>query len=405
MNKNLFTNLFDPMAENTYLNAKEQDLAGTHTAQSETQAVKQKTVVVKLGTSVLTGGTLKLDRAHLVELVRQCAQLRRQGHKVIIVTSGAIAAGREHLGYPELPKTMASKQLLAAVGQSRLIQEWEHLFGIYGLHVGQMLLTRADLDDRERYLNARDMIVALLDNGIIPVVNENDAVATTEIKVGDNDNLSALVGILAGADKLLLLTDQPGLFTADPRNNPDAELIREVHTIDETLRKLAGGSVGGLGTGGMATKLQAADVARRAGIEVVIAAGSRPGVIADIVGDTSVGTRFLPLESPLESRKRWILAGPPPAGDIIIDTGAANAVQLRGSSLLSKGITLVKGSFERGAVVRIYSTEGALLARGICRYSSKDMTKIAGKHSQDIYQVLGYEYGPVAIHRDDLVVI
>ncbi|KMV31375.1 gamma-glutamyl kinase [Photobacterium swingsii] len=393
------------MAENTNLNAKEQDLAGTHTSQSETQVVKQKTVVVKLGTSVLTGGTLKLDRAHLVELVRQCAQLRRQGHKVIIVTSGAIAAGREHLGYPELPKTMASKQLLAAVGQSRLIQEWEHLFGIYGLHVGQMLLTRADLDDRERYLNARDMIVALLDNGIIPVVNENDAVATTEIKVGDNDNLSALVGILAGADKLLLLTDQPGLFTADPRNSPDAELIREVHTIDETLRKLAGGSVGGLGTGGMATKLQAADVARRAGIEVVIAAGSRPDVIADIVGDTSVGTRFLPLESPLESRKRWILAGPPPAGDIIIDVGAANAVQQRGSSLLSKGITQVKGSFERGAVVRIYSTEGALLARGICRYSSKDMTKIAGKHSQDIYHVLGYEYGPVAIHRDDLVVI
>ena len=393
------------MAEKTYLNAQEQDLAGTETTQSETQMVKQKTVVVKLGTSVLTGGTLKLDRAHMVELVRQCAQLRRQGHKVIIVTSGAIAAGREHLGYPELPKTMASKQLLAAVGQSRLIQEWEHLFAIYGLNVGQMLLTRADLDDRERYLNARDMIVALLDNGIIPVVNENDAVATTEIKVGDNDNLSALVGILAGADKLLLLTDQPGLFTADPRNNPDAELIREVHTIDETLRKLAGGSVGGLGTGGMATKLQAADVARRAGIEVVIAAGSRPDVIADIVGDESVGTRFLPLESPLESRKRWILAGPPPAGDIVIDQGAANAVQQRGSSLLSKGITSVKGEFDRGEVVRIYSTEGALLARGICRYSSKDMAKIAGKHSQDIHQVLGYEYGPVAIHRDDLVVI
>ncbi|NBI55848.1 glutamate 5-kinase [Photobacterium alginatilyticum] len=362
-------------------------------------------MVVKLGTSVLTGGTLQLDRAHMVELVRQCASLRRQGHKVIMVTSGAIAAGREHLGYPELPKTMASKQLLAAVGQSRLIQEWESLFGIYGLHVGQMLLTRADLDDRERYLNARDMIVALLDNGIIPVVNENDAVATTEIKVGDNDNLSALVGILASADKLLLLTDQPGLFTADPRNNPDAELIREVHTIDETLHKLAGGSVGGLGTGGMATKLQAADVARRAGIEVIIAAGSRPDVIADLVRGESVGTRFLPLESPLESRKRWILAGPPPAGDIVIDDGAAIAVQQRGSSLLSKGITEVKGQFERGEVTRIFNTKGVLLARGICRYSSKDMAKIAGKHSQDIYQVLGYEYGPVAVHRDDLVVI
>lgn len=370
----------------------------------QTPPIKQ-TIVVKLGTSVLTGGTLKLDRAHMVELVRQCAHLRRYGHKVIIVTSGAIAAGREHLDYPELPKTMASKQLLAAVGQSRLIQEWESLFGIYGLHVGQMLLTRADLDDRERYLNARDMLIALLDNGIIPVVNENDAVATTEIKVGDNDNLSALVGILGGADKLLLLTDQPGLFTADPRNNPDAELIREVHTIDETLRKLAGGSAGGLGTGGMATKLQAADVARRAGIEVIIAAGSRPDVISDLASGESVGTRFLPLDTPLESRKRWILAGPPPAGDIVIDAGAAKAVLERGSSLLSKGITEVKGIFERGEVARIFDTNGVFLARGICRYSSHDMAMIVGKHSQDIYKVLGYEYGPVAIHRDDLVVI
>lgn len=249
------------------------------------------------------------------------------------------------------------------------------------------------------------MLVALLDNGIIPVVNENDAVATTEIKVGDNDNLSALVGILAGADKLLLLTDQPGLFTADPRSNPDAELIREVHTIDETLRNIAGGSVGGLGTGGMATKLQAADVARRAGIEVVIAAGSRPDVIIDLARGESVGTRFLPLECPLESRKRWILAGPPPAGDIMIDDGAVVAVQERGSSLLPKGITGVKGEFERGEVVRIFNKAGVLLARGISRYSSTDMLKIAGKHSHDIHQILGYEYGHVAIHRDDLVVI
>ncbi|EAR56590.1 gamma-glutamyl kinase [Photobacterium sp. SKA34] len=384
------------MADTKNTNAREQDLAASAASQ---------TIVVKLGTSVLTGGTLKLDRAHMVELVRQCAMLRRQGHKIIIVTSGAIAAGREHLGYPELPKTMASKQLLAAVGQGRLIQEWESLFGIYGINIGQMLLTRADLHDRERYLNARDMLVALLDNGIVPVVNENDAVATTEIKVGDNDNLSALVGILGGADKLLLMTDQTGLFTADPRNNPDAELIREVHTIDETLRKLAGGTVGGLGTGGMATKLQAADVARRAGIEVIIAAGRRPDVIIDLAEGKSVGTRFLPLESPLESRKRWILAGPPPAGDIVIDDGAVIAVQQRGSSLLAKGITMVKGDFERGEVVRIFDKQNTLLARGICRYSSVDMAKIAGKHSQEIHLVLGYEYGHVAIHRDDMVVI
>lgn len=368
-------------------------------------AADRQTIVVKLGTSVLTGGSRKIDRAHLVELVRQCAMLIRQGHKVIIVTSGAIAAGREHLNYPELANTIANKQMLAAVGQSRLIQEWESMFAIYGINIGQMLLTRADLDDRERYLNARDMLQALLANNIVPVVNENDAVATAEIKVGDNDNLSALVAILAEADKLLLLTDQPGLFTADPRSNPDAELIREVHTIDETLHKLAGGSVSGLGTGGMATKLQAADVARRAGIEVTIAAGSRPEVIQHLVDGKEAGTRFLPLESPLESRKRWILAGPPPAGNIIIDDGAAKAVVERHSSLLSKGITGVEGHFDRGAVARICDQKGKLLARGICRYSSKDLSAIAGRHSQEIQDILGYAHGAVAVHCDDLVVI
>ena len=247
--------------------------------------LKPQTIVVKLGTSVLTGGTLEINKARMVDLVRQCAELKNQGHQIVIVSSGAIAAGREHLGYPALPNSMASKQLLAAVGQSRLIQVWESLFELYGIKIGQMLLTRADLKDRERFLNARDTINALIDHGIVPVVNENDAVATTEIKVGDNDNLSALVGILCGADKLLLLTDQSGLFTADPRKNPDAELIREVKTIDETLRKIAGGSGTTLGTGGMATKLQAADIARRTGIEVVIAAGSSPNVIVDTLSD------------------------------------------------------------------------------------------------------------------------
>ncbi len=369
-------------------------------SQNETQ-----TIVVKLGTSVLTGGSKRIDRAHLVELVRQCALLIRQGHQVIIVTSGAIAAGREHLDYPELPNTIANKQMLAAVGQSRLIQEWEKMFAIYGINIGQMLLTRADLDDRERYLNAKDMLQALLANNIVPVVNENDAVATAEIKVGDNDNLSALVAILAEADKLLLLTDQPGLFTADPRSNPNAELIREVHTIDETLHKIAGGSVTGLGTGGMATKLQAADIARRSGIEVTIAAGSHPEVIQHLVDGEHAGTRFLPLASPLESRKRWILAGPPPAGTIVIDEGAAKAVLEKQSSLLSKGIVSVEGNFERGAIARICDAKGKLLARGICRYSSKDLSAIAGQHSQDIQKILGYAHGAVAVHRDDLVVI
>ncbi|NLS14127.1 glutamate 5-kinase [Vibrio sp. SM6] len=377
-----------------------------HNAALDTQsATATKTVVVKLGTSVLTGGTLALDRARMVDLVRQCAELKKQGHAVVVVSSGAIAAGREHLGYPALPNAMASKQLLAAVGQSQLIQVWESLFAIYGLKIGQMLLTRADLDDRERFLNARDTINALVENDIIPVVNENDAVATNEIKVGDNDNLSALVGILCGADKLLLLTDQKGLFTADPRKDPNAELIKEVTTIDDTLRKIAGGSGTTLGTGGMATKLQAADIARRAGIEVIIAAGSGDNVIFDSLSETPQGTRFLPCSEALENRKRWILAGPAASGDIVVDQGAVKAMQTKGSSLLAKGVVHVRGNFARGEVARVTDAQGVLIARGIVSYSSEDLSKIAGCHSKEFITLIGHDYGAEVIHRDDMVVI
>lgn len=369
------------------------------------QSFQSQTVVVKLGTSVLTGGTLALDRAHMVELARQCAELKKQGHSVVLVSSGAIAAGREHLAYPTLPNSMASKQLLAAVGQSQLIQTWESLFALYGIKIGQMLLTRADLEDRERFLNARDTIQALIKHEIIPIVNENDAVATSEIKVGDNDNLSALVGILCSADKLLLLTDQKGLFTADPRKDPNAELITEVKTIDDTLRNIAGGSGTALGTGGMATKLQAADIARRAGIEVMIAAGSSVNVIFDALSETPQGTRFLPSEEALEHRKRWILAGPSTSGDIIIDQGAVTAVLKGGSSLLAKGVVKVSGEFARGEVVCVKGVDNKVCARGIASYSSKDMAQIVGKHSKDIVKILGYDYGTEVIHRDDMVII
>lgn len=364
-----------------------------------------QTIVIKLGTSVLTGGTAALDQANMIELVRQCAQLKKQGHSVVVVSSGAIAAGREHLGYPQLPNVMSSKQLLAAVGQSHLIQVWESLFAIYGLKIGQMLLTRADLDDRERFLNARNTINALIEHDIIPIVNENDAVATNEIKVGDNDNLSALVGILCRADKLLLLTDQNGLFTADPRKDPNATLIKEITTIDDALRHIAGGSGTNLGTGGMATKLQAADIARRAGIEVIIAAGHGKDVIADALSDNPQGTRFLPLAEALESRKQWILAGPAASGDIIIDEGAVKALQQQGRSLLAKGVLQVVGNFARGEVVQVMDSNKRLIARGMASYASTDVVKIIGQHSKDIDAILGYDYGADVIHRDDLVVI
>lgn len=368
-------------------------------------ANKQKTIVIKLGTSVLTGGSFTLDKAHMVELVRQCAMLKKQGHKVILVSSGAVAAGREHLHASCDLANVNNKQMLAAVGQSQLILTWQTLFNLYGMHVGQMLLTRADLDDRERYLNARDTLNALIQYDIVPIINENDAVATQEIKVGDNDNLSALVAILAKADKLLLLTDQPGLFTADPRTNPTAELIAEVHEIDNALYALAGGSGTNLGTGGMATKLQAADIARRAGTEVIIAAGHRENVILDCVAHIPVGTRFSATTSVTESRKKWLLAGPASSGQLVIDTGAVNAVIKQGSSLLAKGITNVTGQFERGAMIKLVDSHGGSVARGICRYSSADLQQIKGQHSEQFKQLLGYDYGAVVMHRDDLVVL
>lgn len=367
--------------------------------------MENRTIVVKLGTSVLTGGSSRLNRAHMVELVRQCAALHRDGHQVVVVTSGAIAAGREHLGHPVLAPTLPNKQMLAAVGQTQIIRVWQDLFNLYGLHIGQMLLTRADLEDRERYLNARDTLRALLDNRIIPVINENDAVAIAEIKVGDNDNLSARAAILADADLLILLTDQKGLFTADPRTNPDAQLIEEVQTIDDTLRKLAGDSVSGLGTGGMATKLQAADVARRAGINVVIATGQVPEVIGRLAKGERIGTRFPAIASPVEGRKSWILAGPSSHGEVHVDAGAARAVQEKGSSLLPKGIVRVSGDFARGDVIRIMGPDGQILARGISRYSHDELARLCGVHSDHIEQVLGYGYGSVAIHRDDMVVL
>jgi glutamate 5-kinase len=362
-----------------------------------------KRIVVKLGTSVLTGGTPYLDRPHLVELARQCAALHRAGHELILCSSGAIAAGRERLGFPDLPPTVTSKQMLAAVGQSRLMLMWERFFEIYAIQVGQILLTRADVESRARYLNARDTLQALLERRIIPIINENDAVATEEIKVGDNDNLSARVALLAEADLLLLLTDQPGLFTADPRANPDAQLIPEVGQIDQTLRQLAGASVSGLGVGGMATKLQAADIARRAGVEVVIAGGRIAEVIARIAQGEAIGTRFPPLGTPLESRKRWILAGLRPSGSLIIDPGAEKALLRNGRSLLPAGITAVQDQFERGDTVIVYNEAGQELARGIARYGSQDMALIAGRQSHEIEAILGYAYGATAVHRNDLI--
>ncbi len=361
-------------------------------------------IVIKIGTSVLTGGTRNLDQPRIIQLVSSCAYLYHQGYEIILVSSGAIAAGKQRLGFPELPNTMANKQMLAAVGQSRLMQVWEQLFSIYSLQTGQILLTRGDIESRSRYLNARDTLDALLEHGVIPIINENDAIATEEIKLGDNDNLSALVTMLADADILILLTDQPGLFTSDPRLNPEAQLIAEVNNIDEIADIEVGHSGSGLGVGGMVTKLKAADYARRSGADVVIAAGTMPNVVTRIVQGEAVGTRFPAITSPLESRKRWILARSSP-GKLIVDKGAVQALRQGGRSLLPAGIVTVEGNFKRGESVSILAPEGIELARGITRYSSKDLTSIKGQQSEKINDILGYFYDTVAVHRNDMILL
>lgn len=363
-----------------------------------------KRIVIKIGTSVLTSGSPKLDRPKMVNIVSECAELHRQGTEIIIVSSGAVAVGKERLGFPELPGTMASKQLFAAVGQSRLMHVWEQLFEIYDIQVGQILLTRSDIEGRSRYLNARDTLSALLGQGVIPIINENDAVATEEIKLGDNDNLSAMVTMLADADLLVMLTDQPGLFTSDPRSNPDAKLIAEVGNIDEIADIEISPSQTELGTGGMITKLKAADYARRAGADVVIAAGGAPNIIMRIFREESVGTRFRALSTPLERRKRWILTRFSP-GKLIIDRGAVQALTQNGRSLLPAGILKVEGDFKRGETISVFSADGNELARGIARYRSEDLVQIKGKQSEEIEEKLGYFYGSVAMHRNDMILL
>jgi glutamate 5-kinase len=361
-------------------------------------------IVVKLGTGVLTGGSDRLSRPRMLELVKQMAQLHAAGHEMLLVSSGAIFAGRETLGPPPRRKDIPFKQTLAAVGQVRLMGLYEQFLAHYDLPVAQALLTRADMVDRGRYLNARNTLLSLLQLRVIPIINENDVVAIDEIKIGDNDNLSALVANLVDADWLIILTDQAGLYTADPRLDPNARLIPEVATINEPVRHLAGGSGSGVGTGGMATKIEAAELATRSGTHVVIAAGSEPDVLPRLAAGEMLGTRFPASVSHVESRKRWILAEPA-QGHIGVDEGAARALTEQGKSLLAVGITTVSGEFERGQTVRLLRTDRHEIARGITNYNAGDLAAIQGHRSDEIPAILGYQYGPTVVHRDDMVLL
>ena len=372
------------------------------------QDLPYQRMVVKFGTGLVTGGGDHLNSDIMSGLVAQVAELQRQGRELIIVSSGAIASGRHKLGLAKKIRGIPYKQVLAAVGQSRLMHFYDQLFSQYGITVAQALLAKADLSDRTGYLNARNTLLALLELGVLPIVNENDVVAVDEIKearFGDNDNLSAMVANLVDADLLLILSDIAGLYTADPHRNPEARLIPLVEKIDSEIEQLAAGTTSSLAIGGMVTKIEAANLATASGVTVIVADGRETEVILRVARSGVVGTRFLPATSKLESRKRWMLSGLSTRGKLVIDSGAAVALKKRRGSLLAAGIKQVEGRFEQGDIVNIDNPEGTRLGCGITNYSSADIEIIKGVRSGEIATLLGHDYGSEVVHRNNLVVL
>jgi glutamate 5-kinase len=380
---------------------------GNKRTNSKLLALPYHRIVAKFGTSLLTGSSTQLDQEIMSKLVAQVAQLHKQGLELIIVSSGAMAAGRHKLGIAKTIRGIPFKQVLCSVGQSRLMNAYEQLFSKHDITVAQALLTKADLSDRAGYLNARNTLLALLQLRVVCIVNENDVVAVDELdeaKFGDNDNLSAMVANLVDADLLLLLTDIAGLHTADPRRDPNARLISQVERIDSEIEHLAD-KAGKLGIGGMITKMEAAKLATASGVTAVIADGREPDIIPRLASGEKLGTHFLPTTSKLESRKRWILSGLCVRGKLVVDSGAALALKRQNRSLLAAGIKQIEGKFDRGDLVDIYDTEGSHLGCGLVNYSSSDVDIIKGAHSGKIATLLGFDYGPEVVHRDNLAVL
>ncbi len=364
-----------------------------------------KRVVIKIGSRVLTDVDGSLDMGVIGRICDEMALLRRQGLQIIVVSSGAIAAGRNELGLTDKPRTIPHKQAAAAVGQTRLMQAYEISLAPHKLKTAQVLLTSEDLGSRQRFLNARATIDALLGFGIIPIINENDTVVVDEIKFGDNDNLSALVTNVAEADLLLILTDIEGFYSADPNTDPKAVLIPLVTGVTREIERAAGGSGSALGTGGMATKVAAAKKAGKNGVATIIVSGKRPGIIVAALDGVEVGTLFLPSDTGINRRKHWIAYTLKPSGRIIIDDGARNALLKKGKSLLPSGVVRTEGRFERGACIRVCGPDGVEFARGLTDYSSGETERLAGCNSLEIEGILGYYYGDVIVHRDNMVLI
>jgi glutamate 5-kinase len=371
-----------------------------------------QTIVVKVGSNVLVGGTEGVvNRRVFTGLVEALGTLSAvPGRRLVLVTSGAVAAGRRLTGRfqnPAAPETLSQKQALAAVGQPRLMHMYAEEFAFYNKRVAQILLTRADIDDRDRFLTARTTLRELAGmDGIVPIINENDSVANEEIRFGDNDQLASLVCGLVGADLLIILSDVAGLYDKNPARHNDAVRIHEVYADDSALNEIAEPAEdGSFGTGGMLTKIRAARMAASYGVPTIIAAGREHDVLGRALSGEPVGTLFVPREEPLTLRKAWIRFGTNSTGEIVVDNGAAKAVCKDGRSLLPIGITGVQGDFISGAAVTVRSEDGTPIARGLTAYSSDDLRRIQGLNSSDVFDVLGYHNGDAVIHRDDLVLI
>lgn len=371
-------------------------------------AAAAETIVVKVGTRVLTTSDGSLDQDQVVSLAEQLVALAELGRRVVLVSSGAVGAGLSRLGLSDRPSNLAQLQAVAAVGQSRLIEAYDRALRQHNRHAAQILLTTEDLNDRARYLNVRNTILALFDYGALPIINENDTISVEELQIsfGDNDHLAAMVTNLIRAPLLVLLSDVEGLYDRDPADG-DAQMIETVTHLDEATMALAqdggaGRAPGRLGAGGMASKLAAARIVTTAGENVIIAGGRRPGVLADIVAGRSVGTLILAEGRSVTSRKRWIGLTARPRGELVLDAGAEKAIRQDGRSLLAIGVSDVRGDFRKGDVVSLVSTDGGQIARGLCNYSAEEIRRIAGCHTDRIIDILGHCPYDEVVHRDNL---
>jgi glutamate 5-kinase len=366
---------------------------------------KANRIIIKVGSSLVTNDGRGLDHAAIVRWATQIADLHARGKEVVLVSSGAIAEGMLRLGFEQRPTDIHELQACAAVGQMGLAQIYESSFRAHGLGTAQVLLTHADLADRERYLNARSTLTTLLRLGVVPIINENDTVVTDEIKFGDNDTLGALVANLIEADALVILTDQQGLFSADPRKDPAAHLIALAQAGDPALEAMAGGAGTSIGRGGMLTKILAAKRAARSGAHTIIAWGRDSDVLTRLANGEAIGTQLTAQTGRLTARKQWMTDHLHTAGEVVLDAGAVQKLTQEGKSLLPVGVSAVRGEFGRGAVITCVGEDGHQLARGLSNYTSSEARRIMRHPSTDIEAILGFLNGPELIHRDNMVLL